>query len=505
MINCPSCGGVLKYDIASAQMKCASCDSLFDPYIFDNVKEDAETEETYEARIYVCPGCGAELATADETDITSVCSYCGYPRIIFDRIENEKRPETIIPFRITKDVCKEKYLSHSRRAFLAPGDVKSPGVVESFRGIYMPYRTVRTKIHWKITQVLKGPSYVNGKYICTDIHKSITRFNNQFEDTSQDASEQFDDSISAALVPFNKEREKKFTPGYLCGFYAEAGDKPAEDRFAEAEDMLKETAVKAARKNKDTGFIVVKSDRSFPPHENKYEKKLYPVWFMSARKKNKLTYAAVNGSSGKIVADFPVSPVKFFIFAFLIAAVVFALMNFGNFLFMPKSALMITSSALLIAWSFCAARYAELVERGRMKEKRTGPINKKQRTAKAIALSIITAILLFIVAAATFLKSTEDTICFMIYLSAMTAAFFSGVKITRFDIAQSINLMAMAGVEIASICVLAFEPLNTAYYVLSFINSAVFAIQTFMTFRYHNMLAYRRPPQFNKKGGDDNA
>ena len=100
MINCPSCGGVLKYDIASAQMKCASCDSLFDPYIFDNVKEDAETEETYEARIYVCPGCGAELATADETDITSVCSYCGYPRIIFDRIENEKRPDnaTFISF-----------------------------------------------------------------------------------------------------------------------------------------------------------------------------------------------------------------------------------------------------------------------------------------------------------------------------------------------------------------------------------------------------------------------
>ena len=55
MINCPSCGGVLKYDIASAQMKCASCDGLYSPYHFDKTEADAESHGTYDARVYVCP------------------------------------------------------------------------------------------------------------------------------------------------------------------------------------------------------------------------------------------------------------------------------------------------------------------------------------------------------------------------------------------------------------------------------------------------------------------
>ena len=35
MVQCPNCGGILKFDIASQQMKCDSCSSQFDPYAFE--------------------------------------------------------------------------------------------------------------------------------------------------------------------------------------------------------------------------------------------------------------------------------------------------------------------------------------------------------------------------------------------------------------------------------------------------------------------------------------
>ena len=35
MVQCPNCGGLLKFDIASQKMKCDSCSSLFGPYAFD--------------------------------------------------------------------------------------------------------------------------------------------------------------------------------------------------------------------------------------------------------------------------------------------------------------------------------------------------------------------------------------------------------------------------------------------------------------------------------------
>ena len=75
---------------------------------------------------------------------------------------------------------------------------------------------------------------------------------------------------------------------------------------------------------------------------------LYPVWFMSYRdKKDKLTYAAVNGQTGKVSADLPQSPVKIPI-AVLILAVILAA---GLFL-LPSAkanAALFISTALLLA------------------------------------------------------------------------------------------------------------------------------------------------------------
>ena len=58
MVQCPNCGGLLKFDIASQKMKCDSCSSLFEPYAFD--AQGAEETTEYEVTVFRCPQCGGE-------------------------------------------------------------------------------------------------------------------------------------------------------------------------------------------------------------------------------------------------------------------------------------------------------------------------------------------------------------------------------------------------------------------------------------------------------------
>ena len=114
MIHCPGCGSGLRFDIETQQMKCDYCDSLYDPYRFDSEKDDAKKAESFDTYVWVCPSCGAELETPDEMDAMGFCPYCGGASLLFDKIRKQWRPESVIPFSVTKEQCKEAYLKEAR-------------------------------------------------------------------------------------------------------------------------------------------------------------------------------------------------------------------------------------------------------------------------------------------------------------------------------------------------------------------------------------------------------
>lgn len=221
MISCPSCGAELKFDVESQMMKCSHCGESFGPYIYDKVDSDAEKSPTYDARVWVCPGCGASIECTDEEDITAVCSYCGNNRIIFDRIRKARKPSGIIPFTVSKEDCKKFYRKAARRAFLSPGRLKDAEQIDSFRGIYMPYWSFLGKFSSSFIIPIVTRPYRSGDYIVTDEKIIKGNVSADLQYASHDASKQFDDNISESLAPYDSMKEKKFTPGYLCGFYAE--------------------------------------------------------------------------------------------------------------------------------------------------------------------------------------------------------------------------------------------------------------------------------------------
>ena len=100
-VLCRNCSGKLIFNPASQKLECAACGSSFRPEDVQDVYAEIHAKY-YDARVYTCEHCGAEVVTSD-SEVSTFCVYCGNPAIVFSRISKQKRPEFIMPFSISKE------------------------------------------------------------------------------------------------------------------------------------------------------------------------------------------------------------------------------------------------------------------------------------------------------------------------------------------------------------------------------------------------------------------
>ena len=457
MIACPGCGANLLFDIPSQQMKCSYCESSYDPYAFDSMQKDASREKVYNAWVYSCPGCGARLMTTDETDAAAFCPYCGGTSILFDRLRKVKYPSWIIPFQVDRDRCRREYRKAARRAVFTPAHYKKAEMVDGFRAIYMPFWSYAVEQKGEAKIEVESRASRDGDYLVTDQYTIEGDVDIAYDGWTHDASKAFDDEISECLAPFDTEGRKPFTPGYLSGFYVDAADeranKYADDakRYFEnltAEKLLENDEVNRAAKENDAHTVGI-TGVSIPTKVTKSEQVLYPVWFMSYREGDRITYATVNGQTGKVVADFPISPWRFLAASLATALIAFAVLSLF-FTLKPESALILTSLLLIIGVWMCGKQYKRLSERYNDEEaaRRRSAYVRAQKTA--IVLTVIALIV-------------------------------SGV-------------------------VLLTDPVyNAVFYGVCIAEAVILFVLICRAFLLQMQLATRKPPQFNKKGGRDDA
>ena len=87
--------------------------------------------------------------------------------MLSSRLRSERRPDYIIPFKVTKERCKEAYIEMMKKAIYAPGHLRNKKNIQEFRGIYIPY--------WLYDVEQKGPvrftameNYVQANYDITE-------------------------------------------------------------------------------------------------------------------------------------------------------------------------------------------------------------------------------------------------------------------------------------------------------------------------------------------------
>ena len=115
--QCPACTGPLRYDGQTEKLQCDYCESSFTieeiEALFAEKNAEAEKntqeeqslpsewgEDAEKMRAYNCPSCGAELI-CEETTAATACPYCGNPTIVPGQFGGTKKPDCIIPFKLS--------------------------------------------------------------------------------------------------------------------------------------------------------------------------------------------------------------------------------------------------------------------------------------------------------------------------------------------------------------------------------------------------------------------
>ena len=556
MYECPNCGGNLKFNITAQQLSCAYCNAQFDPYEVTKEK-DAEENTFYDVTVFTCPQCGGEIYSTDNT-AAGFCSFCGASTVLDSRISRERRPGFIIPFIKTKEDCKKAYSKMIRHALFAPKELKNEKYIDSFRGIYMPYWV------YYITQkgmiYLKGTkSHRSGDYIITDHYNLRGKLNNYYKGLSYDASSSFADNISERIAPFDVKNMKGFTPSFLSGFYADTADVDQSVYEEDAKEEANNQTKKYLNSRSDMkSFTLEKYNDLSPKYHTKSETvdaAMFPVWFLSYRNGDRVAYATVNGQTGKVVADLPVDIRKYMGGSLLLAIPVFLLLNFF-FTFTPATVLNIVTLVSLLSIILHAVEMKQIVrkeeyqdDKGAMEAQRkresvemeaasaeeemvkaqtsyiAGQERIKTRKAKDRKenegklmkdkdVLLIIGTFFFVAVVLVFGSDIIDIILgagkvlsLIALIAAGIVSYISFKNNRKLDTKKKVPGFVGAFIAIViAFLILLVNPVSDIFYYVGVIISLIAVFFTLLDLiRNYNILATRKLPQFDYKGGDDRA
>ena len=343
VFSCPGCGSPMRYDIDA---RCMVCDSCGRHNLVTDFKDPSEGEKgkKFDTVEFVCPSCGASIHSADGA-ATSFCSYCGSDVVLSARLTRMRRPDTIVPFRITREKCMEIYRDHLRSFRFAPKELSEQKITDRFRPIYIPF--------WRYKFTAKGickgtgsRTYTEGDYRYEDSYSYDVDSEITLSSLLYDASSAFEDETAQKLrFNISKMPPAKFHPAYLCGLYAESPD---------VSDAIYRTALESiAQDQLDNSFSArtgtTGSCRLPENRETTTELALMPVWLLTSRQGDRVLYTAINGYNGDIVCEPPINGRSFSLVTAALFCVIFAVLLLATHVVVLRPNLVLALCGILSA------------------------------------------------------------------------------------------------------------------------------------------------------------
>ena len=336
-MECPRCGGELQFDPALDKLKCIYCDSTFtaeevEAAFAEKEKKtlehsaDGASEGTGDMNSYTCSNCGAELMTDANTAVMR-CPYCGNSTVAPSQFEGNLRPEMIIPFGFTKEQLISNYKAYYQKRFLVPRSFINNNEIEEIQGVYVPFWLYSGKAD--IDASYEGRTETKSGDTKTIKYYDVKRAGTlDFENVPADASKRMPDDLMDSIEPYNFEGVKKFSITYLPGFLAERYDVTADEDRARTEERVKNTISNKARDTAEyDGLDCKKEEINVTYSKESYA--MLPVWYFTSKWGDKNYSFAMNGQTGKLIGDLPISIPKLIItgvIAFVIPFVILYLL-----------------------------------------------------------------------------------------------------------------------------------------------------------------------------------
>ncbi|WP_301108300.1 hypothetical protein [Sporosarcina sp.] len=344
-IKCPSCGGNTEFDPASGGLKCPFCsheipiEATFDQNVeLDFKKAGTDLNHLWkdDVRVFSCGNCGAE-SVLDANVVADFCSFCGSSHIAVTEHDAGIAPGLVIPFHISKEEAHAKFQDWIKGHFFAPTKLKETYRLNKISGAYLPYWTydsktfshyvVRVGNYYYVTETRTvyedgKPRTVTEQVRKIRWHQQSGNYRKFFDDVLIKASTTVDAKLLQNVQPFQLAGLTDYKTEYMSGFLAERYSVSLQQGFKKAQDYMEQRIVNGIE-GSVAGDIVEVVNVSTDYSDITYKHLLLPLWISSFQFNQKVYQFIVNGQSGKVAGNYPLSFVKIALVSIGVLIVIF--------------------------------------------------------------------------------------------------------------------------------------------------------------------------------------
>ena len=338
---CPKCGGKMDFNAAKGQLLCPFCGhTMAVPQAAAVVQQAAISEHDLMAALkdtsgkaqgygtqlksIKCQSCGAVLNV--EPNITSTkCSFCGSNQVLEQEVDpNLYRPESLVPFAIDDNRSNNLFRDWLGRGLFTPSDLKREGGGQKLRGVYLPFWTfdAHAESDWRAES---GDYYYVTEWVTVERDGKMVQEQQQVQKirwywTSGHHAGDYDDvlvyatrsiptNILQKVYPYDTKQLVAYQPQYLSGWSAESYQVPLAEAWPIGRDMINQHE-HGACDSEVPGDTHRNLNVSTQLSALTFKHVLLPVWVASYRYHNKTYRFMINGQTGRVDGEKPISWIK---------------------------------------------------------------------------------------------------------------------------------------------------------------------------------------------------
>ncbi|MGH4120581.1 hypothetical protein [Clostridium sp.] len=341
---CPSCAGNMVFEPEKQKLVCPYCSNegeiKFDKtniieYDFNNAEYTSNKNWGNEKRIIKCESCAAETVL-DENSTAQFCAFCGSSHIVKTEEAAGIVPESLIPFKISKDNVEKLFVKWIKKLFFAPKALKNNHNMNRIKGVYIPFwtydsntfsnYTAQRGTYYYVTETSWVGQGKERKMVSKQVRKTSWSFvrgdySKFFDDILINASAQINKHIISKLEPFNLNELVQYKPEFLSGFLAERYSIDLKSGWNLAEGKI-ESDLRTEITHHIGGDTVRSLNIETSYDAIKFKHILLPIWISAYIYKEKVYRFMVNGQTGEVHGESPVSILKILLLIFVIAIVI---------------------------------------------------------------------------------------------------------------------------------------------------------------------------------------
>lgn len=315
---------------AQAQIGPGAVDS---PSVHDSIVEaelvpdpsQRRPAEMPQQRHIQCQTCGAEVAI-DPDQRSYVCAFCDSTMVVDLPASNRQPPEFVIGFAFTPEEAQEKFRQwlHDGNWF-RPSDLVLQARTEQFKGVYLPFWSFsmlaesvwRSNIgmHWYRTETYrttdaKGRTVTRTRQVQeTEWFPLAGRHHHYYSGYLVSASKGLSQREADLIMPYHLPAARRYEPYFLAGWISEEYSIDRDQALITCQEEFRRREKRNVAafqpgdthslQHVETTFSNINSDLWF-----------IPVYLLHYRYQGKRYKVLINGQTGKLYGDKPLSTTK---------------------------------------------------------------------------------------------------------------------------------------------------------------------------------------------------